>query len=60
MKTASDFPDPRKADADGLVAVGETISAARGCWTLIGKGFFPWTINPITWWSPDPRAIIED
>ena len=22
-------------------------------------GLFTWTDNPITWWSPDPRAIIE-
>lgn len=23
------------------------------------NGIFPWTANPITWWSPDPRAIME-
>ena len=23
------------------------------------SGAFPWTVNPVTWWSPDPRAIIE-
>jgi leucyl/phenylalanyl-tRNA--protein transferase len=23
------------------------------------QGIFPWTANPITWWSPDPRGIIE-
>jgi len=23
------------------------------------SGIFPWTVNPITWWSPDPRAIFE-
>jgi leucyl/phenylalanyl-tRNA--protein transferase len=23
-----------------------------------GNGIFPWTTRPITWWSPDPRAII--
>ncbi|MGM0600520.1 MAG: leucyl/phenylalanyl-tRNA--protein transferase [Candidatus Rifleibacteriota bacterium] len=22
-------------------------------------GIFPWTASPITWWSPDPRAIFE-
>ena len=22
-------------------------------------GSFPWTVHPVTWWSPDPRAIIE-
>ena len=23
------------------------------------SGLFPWTDDPITWWSPDPRAIFE-
>lgn len=23
------------------------------------NGIFPWSVNPITWWSPDPRAIFE-
>jgi len=23
-----------------------------------GNGIFPWTTRPLTWWSPDPRAII--
>ncbi len=22
------------------------------------KGVFPWTENPVTWWSPDPRGIL--
>ncbi len=23
------------------------------------SGIFPWTVDPITWWSPNPRAIFE-
>jgi len=23
------------------------------------SGIFPWTDDPLTWWSPDPRAIFE-
>jgi leucyl/phenylalanyl-tRNA---protein transferase len=23
------------------------------------SGIFPWTVEPITWWSPNPRAIFE-
>lgn len=23
------------------------------------SGIFPWTVDPITWWSPDPRGILE-
>ena len=22
------------------------------------QGLFPWTENPVTWWSPDPRGIL--
>jgi leucyl/phenylalanyl-tRNA--protein transferase len=22
-------------------------------------GVFPWTIEPVSWWSPDPRAVFE-
>jgi leucyl/phenylalanyl-tRNA--protein transferase len=23
------------------------------------SGVFPWTVDPITWWSPEPRGIFE-
>jgi leucyl/phenylalanyl-tRNA--protein transferase len=23
------------------------------------RGIFPWTVSPLTWWSPDPRGIFE-
>jgi leucyl/phenylalanyl-tRNA--protein transferase len=23
------------------------------------KGIFPWTAGPVTWWSPDPRAVLD-
>ena len=52
------FPDPRDAQADGLVAVGGDLSPAR-LRMAYRSGIFPWTANPITWWSPDPRAIFE-
>jgi len=55
------FPDPRQAwkgePADGLVAVGGDLSPERLA-LAYRSGIFPWTIDPITWWSPDPRAII--
>ena len=52
------FPDPRKARSDGLVAVGGDFSVER---LLLGyrSGLFPWTATPITWWSPNPRAVFE-
>jgi len=52
------FPDPALADADGLVAVGGDLSMPR-LLAAYRRGIFPWTVNPITWWSPDPRAIFE-
>jgi leucyl/phenylalanyl-tRNA--protein transferase len=52
------FPDPSLADAEGLVAIGGDLGTER-LLAAYRKGIFPWTINPITWWSPDPRAIFE-
>ena len=52
------FPDPRLADAEGLVAIGGDLSVPR-LLQAYRSGIFPWTANPVTWWSPDPRAIFE-
>jgi leucyl/phenylalanyl-tRNA--protein transferase len=52
------FPDPRGATSEGLVAVGGDLSVPR-LLLAYRNGIFPWTVNPITWWSPDPRAVIE-
>lgn len=52
------FPDPRKADSDGLVAFGGDLSPNR-LLVAYSSGIFPWTVKPVTWWSPDPRGIIE-
>jgi len=52
------FPDPALADAEGLVAIGGDLATER-LLAAYRKGIFPWTANPITWWSPDPRAIFE-
>lgn len=52
------FPDPRRADAEGLVAVGGDMSVER-LLMAYRSGIFPWTADPLTWWSPDPRGIFE-
>jgi leucyl/phenylalanyl-tRNA---protein transferase len=56
------FPDPRTAIRSGrnagLVAVGGDLSPAR-LLLAYRSGIFPWSIDPISWWSPDPRAVIE-
>jgi leucyl/phenylalanyl-tRNA---protein transferase len=52
------FPSPRQADAEGLVAVGGDLSVPR-LLLAYRSGIFPWSVNPITWWSPDPRGVFE-
>lgn len=52
------FPKPELADGEGLVAIGGDLSVPR-LLAAYRQGIFPWTANPITWWSPDPRAVIE-
>lgn len=52
------FPDPGRAEADGLVAVGGDLSPER-LLLAYRQGIFPWSVKPITWWSPDPRGLIE-
>ena len=50
------FPSPGLADAEGLVAIGGDLSVPR-LLLAYRSGIFPWTVDPITWWSPEPRAI---
>lgn len=55
------FPDPSMAERGrnaGLVAVGGDLSVER--LTLAYRsGIFPWSVDPLTWWSPDPRGVLE-
>jgi leucyl/phenylalanyl-tRNA---protein transferase len=55
------FPPPTSTTPEGLLCIGGQLSPP---WLLeaYGHGIFPWpmwTDEPIAWWSPDPRAIIE-
>jgi len=54
------FPDPRDAPYGDIVAVGgnlHTFNLLRA----YARGIFPWPIEgwPLTWFSPQERAIIE-
>jgi len=52
------FPHPDMANQDGLLAIGGNLEPE----TLLSayrQGIFPWSVKPISWWSPDPRAIFE-
>ncbi len=51
------LPDPRSA-TDDLVAVGGEMNVDR-LLEAYSKGIFPWTSDPVTWWSPDPRAVLD-
>jgi leucyl/phenylalanyl-tRNA--protein transferase len=42
----------------GLVAVGGDLSVRR-LLLAYRSGIFPWSVDPITWWSPDPRAVFN-
>jgi leucyl/phenylalanyl-tRNA--protein transferase len=55
------FPPPTATTPEGLLCVGGRLAPE---WLLdsYGHGIFPWPMwedEPIAWWSPDPRAIIE-
>ncbi len=56
------FPPAEEAltgeGVDGLVALGGDFSVPR-LLLAYRSGIFPWTDNPISWWSPDPRAVFE-
>jgi len=40
------------------VAIGGDLSVKR-LLLAYRSGIFPWSVRPITWWSPDPRAVFE-
>jgi leucyl/phenylalanyl-tRNA--protein transferase len=58
LSEAIRFPDPAHADENGLVAIGGDLQPDR-LTAAYRQGIFPWSVNPITWWSPDPRGVIE-
>ena len=53
------FPDPEKADKEGLLAAGGDLSA-ESLISAYSAGIFPWynEDSPILWWSPDPRLVL--
>lgn len=54
------FPDPATATFEGIVAYGGDLSPSR-LMMAYRNGIFPWynTGDPILWWSPNPRLILE-
>jgi len=54
------FPPVDHADPSGLLAVGGDLSTER-LLLAYRSGIFPWYEEgqPILWWSPDPRLILQ-
>lgn len=54
------FPHPELAEPDGLLAVGGDLSTER-LLNAYRQGIFPWygEGDPILWWSPDPRLVLD-
>ena len=56
------FPPPGSAmrDPNGLLAIGGDLSVTRMI-RAYSQGIFPWynPDEPILWWCPDPRAVLE-
>ena len=61
MYRENPFPPIETADENGLLAIGGKLSTPL-LLTAYMNGIFPWPVSedqPIAWFSPDPRGIIE-
>ncbi|XOT95157.1 leucyl/phenylalanyl-tRNA--protein transferase, partial [Alcaligenes pakistanensis] len=54
------LPSPENASPEGLVAAGLDLSVPR-LLEAYSQGMFPWYSpgDPVLWWSPDPRMVLE-
>ncbi|HVS14152.1 MAG TPA: leucyl/phenylalanyl-tRNA--protein transferase [Thermoanaerobaculia bacterium] len=60
LGSALGFPPPEEAEPSGLLAVGGDLEPARLV-LAYAHGIFPWfgEGDPILWFSPDPRAVLD-
>ncbi|WP_413288599.1 leucyl/phenylalanyl-tRNA--protein transferase [Bdellovibrio sp. HCB337] len=60
FQSSVDFPDPRDAMAEGVLAVGGLLDVGT-LYTAYSMGIFPWPHPdyPLLWFSPEKRGIIE-
>ena len=58
-RSSHDFPDPKRAGDEGLLAFGGDLNPHR-ILKAYRTGIFPWfnPKDPILWWSPNPRMIL--
>lgn len=54
------FPPTERALPNGLLAIGGTLDCDR-LHAAYTQGIFPWYSagDPVLWWSPDPRMVLE-
>lgn len=54
-----EFPDPKLADDEGLIAQGGELTPEY-LLSAYCQGIYPWFCEdePILWWSPDPRMVL--
>jgi leucyl/phenylalanyl-tRNA--protein transferase len=61
-KDSYTFPNPNTASPDGLLAIGGDLNPKRVL-KAYQNGIFPWynedELDPILWWSPDPRFVLD-
>lgn len=59
-KYSFSFPHPNQANEDGILAWGGDLNPSR-LLRAYQNGIFPWYAkdDPIIWWSPNPRLIME-
>ena len=59
-KYSLEFPNPSSANEEGIVAWGGDLNPSRII-RAYQEGIFPWNSpqDPILWWSPNPRFIME-
>ena len=56
-----DFPPAEKASGNGLIAIGGDLKT-HSLVLAYRQGIFPWPIAedfPLTWFSPDPRGVVD-
>ena len=60
FKSSIEFPDPRNAMAEGIVAVGGKLDVGT-LYTAYRMGIFPWPQEgyPMLWFSPEKRGILR-
>jgi len=60
MARTIQFPDPHRAPRHGLLGCGGDLSLPV-LLAAYDQGIFPWynAGEPVHWWSPDPRAVID-